>query len=1217
MLYRFTLYALIVIFLVFNTAHAEKDYAGMLVFGNGELDRLTSIDADPQPIRTGQVIHSGDIIRTGANGSAAILAADESLIRLRENTVLNFEHVARTAVWLYPKDRSDGVSSERSSTYQLMTGGLWLRNKSEHFVITVNAAHLNATLNGTELDLLMLPEDVVVMTVQEGLVTASNALGSVGVKQWEKIFAYPGKPLEKQLLLASESMVQWTLAIPFLPGFLETPLVSADRVFLKSEKIRAEQAVSQDPDNRHASLRLAAIYGDLGLLTESEVLFKDALRHTDMDEQLQAETTTGLAWIYIRQGHTRDALKLLLEEKAPGPENLLGRSIAYAKMGKIQEAKDVLASALTQYPDFIPLIHQSAKLLITEKKFDAACDMLGKFLEKQSDDAFGWSLLGLSKLILGEKDIAAEAADKGIAIAPNATFSLLVKSYTSQARFHYEAALATTRKILEIEPSHLLARVHLAQLRFGGGYIKEADRIIQEAVLDDPENALVQNTLGFVRLARRRPREARRAFEATIKYDASMGDPHLGLALIHMRKGDEKKAMQELSTAVLLEPNRSIYLTYWAKMLYQLKRSDEALDMLDKAAVLDPHDPSPLYYISWIKNGMNRPTEAIRALQKAIQLNDNRAIYRSRFLLDQDLSTKNIDLADVYNRLGLSEWATSKAVAAVKQDVSNCWAHFSLGTALLNDEHPRSGFNEVLLGSIMKPANQNSFNTFNSYSSFFEYPEMHAMMTGEAGSQDTYGGDVYIYGWLPRFTVAYDIGAAYSQKYGVSKEDEQFLRNGYIGAKWDVTENDHLYIETSWNNHKFSHEMMYGEKIEFFPDDDHTTKKTVYEVGLHHRFSPGSDLVVYTAVEFIPTRSNITRETSSDYESQNDIRHYERTFYIDDVDIYLLQVQQMIKAASHQLTLGGFQLWANQELRFDNFDYFQFQDKRYPFKSSIIKNKMTKGFLSLYVRDLWQITERLMFEAALHYDQMTNIAIIADTKWDVELFEPRLGIIYSLSEKDTLRLAGFRYLTPFMQDRIDSPEIAGIPIFRFAIDGTIIEEVDVVWEHEWESGWFASGLFYMEREEDFYIKDETGNMTKYTNAGGLKGIHASLNQLILNGCGLAMTYRSWETHSLPVSGRESRMDHMGTIGLKYLASSGFSTGIKETYRYTEFKDDENRPENIFITDVQIGYELQQKRASVNLVVENLFDETFNWISNMGLFARTSERQWFLTVEWRI
>ena len=54
---------------------------------------------------------------------------------------------------------------------------------------------------------------------------------------------------------------------------------------------------------------------------------------------------------------------------------------------------------------------------------------------------------------------------------------------------------------------------------------------------------------------------------------------------------------------------------------------------------------------------MNRPVEALQDLQKSIELNDNRAVYRSRLLLDEDLAARSATLGRIYTDLGFQQLA--------------------------------------------------------------------------------------------------------------------------------------------------------------------------------------------------------------------------------------------------------------------------------------------------------------------------------------------------------------------------------------------------------------------------------------------------------------------------------------------------------------------------------------------------------------------------------
>ncbi len=338
-------------------------------------------------------------------------------------------------------------------------------------------------------------------------------------------------------------------------------------------------------------------------------------------------------------------------------------------------------------------------------------------------------------LTRGEKEKALKLADEGVTLDPASADAHLIQGYAWQSLFELEKAMAAFEKALAADPANVRAMIHIATLYFGMGFPEKAHNIMAHAEQIAPRSADVLSLKGFLLLALRKTDEAVSTFEQAASYDSGLGDPHMGLGVAFMRKGDDVRAMEEISTAVLLEPQRSIFLSYWAKMLYQLKRFDEALDMLEVAAELDPRDPTPALYKGVILRDLHRNDEAIAALHEAIALNDNRAVYRSRYLLDGDLAVKNVNLFILYKQLGLSAWARSKAVSSVKQDYANFAGHLFLGSALLESGNRTiAGGSELLLARILQPANGNAVNEFNEYTSFFETPGVNGTIYAGAGN---------------------------------------------------------------------------------------------------------------------------------------------------------------------------------------------------------------------------------------------------------------------------------------------------------------------------------------------------------------------------------------------------------------------------------------------------------------------------------------------------
>ena len=71
----------------------------------------------------------------------------------------------------------------------------------------------------------------------------------------------------------------------------------------------------------------------------------------------------------------------------------------------------------------------------------------------------------------------------------------------------------------------------------------------------------------------------------------------------------------------------------------------------------------------------NRPVEALRDLQKSIDLNNNRAVYRSKLLLDQDQAARGSSLARIYDNLGFEKRALMETAKSLSLDPASHSAH--------------------------------------------------------------------------------------------------------------------------------------------------------------------------------------------------------------------------------------------------------------------------------------------------------------------------------------------------------------------------------------------------------------------------------------------------------------------------------------------------------------------------------------------------------------
>ncbi len=834
----------------------------------------------------------------------------------------------------------------------------------------------------------------------------------------------------------------------------------------------------------------------------------------------------------------------------------------------------------------------------------------GVFLDvaaRRPENPMAWGLLALAQLVLGKKGEALEAGRRGVEADPRSPTAWILMSYVHQAFFDLEGAIKAIRRSLELEPENVVALTNLARLLFGSDDVSGAWRTIQQAKRLAPHDGEVHTVAGFILLARREVDDAEEAFRLAMRLDPGLGEPHLGLGLARMRRGDVAGAMEEITTAVLLEPRRSLFLSYWAKMLYQLKRFDQALDLLKAAQELDPLDPTPHLYRAIVLRDLNRPTEAIEAMNKAVALNDNRAVYRSRFLLDRDLATKSVDLSILYSQLGLSSWARNKAMASVKQDYTNFAGHIFLSGALLGLEgRGGAGSSELLQGQLLMPANSNSFNTFNEYTSFFESPSINGELRGSMGNFDHRAASFAAFGGIPSANLAFNLGGSYVETDGW-RENCFYRFADLVGAfKWDPTPRDGLMFIMTHPNTKTGD---IGYEVDFPPDpyDWNRTRFTRTEFGYHHHFGPQSDLLFFfthlkvDGSMLLHSRTRILIPPPPPFVLEG-FQHIDyHTPY------YQAQGQYRFRLGGHQIILGTVQHFGEHGAESETRSYLELLGFRFRLPVSWVGHDLDTRFQSYYVQDTWRLAPWLTLEAALYSDHMNRNNVFSGAQWAIHEFNPRLGVIIEPTPGDTIRLAAFRYITPFDAKRLDPTEVAGVTIFRSTLEGSLAREADLVWEHEWSSGFFSLNPFYLEREYPYKTR-QAGMERMARTHGRVKGLEAAFNQIIWHGLGLNVGYRYMEVddEENPVANRK---DHMLSAGLTYLHPSGLFASVSETYRHEDLKAPDRHDEDIWLTDGQLGYIFPGRRGSASIAVRNIFDRRFNWVTDLFAFrGRTPARE---------
>jgi tetratricopeptide (TPR) repeat protein len=364
------------------------------------------------------------------------------------------------------------------------------------------------------------------------------------------------------------------------------------------------------------------------------------------------------------------------EEFPAGPDwpGMVRRSIEFYLRGDLQGAFDSLANVPPDIRDPRVFAYRAHLLLAVGRVDEAGAD-IERALRLAPNDPNALALQTIIAVVQNEPDQALDIAQRAVQAAPNSATALIALSYAQQARFDLEGARASLEKAVQLAPQNALAWARLAELQSSFGELKKALKSAQKAVALDPNLARTQTVLGYAYLTQVKTKQAKDAFDKAIALDQADPLPRLGLGLAKIRQGHLHEGGRDIEIAASLDPNNSIVRSYLGKTYYEEKRT--TLDEREYAIAkeLDPKDPTPWFYDAIAKQTTNRPVEALHDFQKSIELNDNRAVYRSRLLLDSDLAARSAAIARIYSNLGFQQLALVEGWKSANIDPSNFSAH--------------------------------------------------------------------------------------------------------------------------------------------------------------------------------------------------------------------------------------------------------------------------------------------------------------------------------------------------------------------------------------------------------------------------------------------------------------------------------------------------------------------------------------------------------------
>ncbi|MEJ2694361.1 MAG: FecR domain-containing protein, partial [Candidatus Thiodiazotropha sp.] len=548
--------------------------------------------------------------------------------------------------------------------------------------------------------------------------------------------------------------------------------------------------------------------------------------------------------------------------------------------------------------------------------------------EVKPDDAVAWALYhpplpvkpGVADqlaqacvvaIVRNRLEEAAELAQRALAADNSSAAAYMARSYLNQAGFDIPAALDDIERAAELAPQSPLVQARLAEVRMMSGDLRGARRVAEQTLKRNPEYSLLHTVLGFASLREVDLSASEASFTQAIEYDSSSPLPRLGLGLVKIRQGQLESGREEIETAVLLDPNKALLRSYLGKAYYEEKRDSLAFDQLAMAKDLDPNDPTAWYYESILLQSANRPVEALQAQQKAIALNDNRGVYRSRQLLDRDEAARSVSLGRIYNDLNFEQQARSQAVSALMLDPANHSAHRFLadsyaGIAKL-DAARRS---ELLQSKLTQPLNldplqpQLSYTnlglldgsgpgdlSYNEYNPLFTRNGLALQLDVSLAEKRTRGDDVIVAGLFDN--LMFSVGQYHKETDLVAAENgyRQDIANGFV--QYQLDEKSSIQLEVSRNEEEKG-DVTQRLLPEFLHKDNLQIESEISSVRLGVNRSLASDTTLLLSLI----------RTDFDFTNIDRTSPFAHTINTQDKEFSLYEAQVVGKLDAHSWLVG-------------------------------------------------------------------------------------------------------------------------------------------------------------------------------------------------------------------------------------------------------------------------------------------------------------------------
>jgi ferric-dicitrate binding protein FerR (iron transport regulator) len=892
---------------------------------------------------------------------------------------------------------------------------------------------------------------------------------------------------------------------------------------------------------------------------------------------------------------------------APEVNDRLAEALALADRRNINGALEALDRIPEPERDSRYHLYRSALLLSAGQAAEARSD-IDRALAIDPQAGLAYALRAIINVVQNRKDEALADAEQGVKLSPKETAPKIALSYAQQANLRLDAARDTLLSATAEQPQDALAWARLSELWLMLGARDRAREAAERATTLAPDLERAHVVRGFADLAEFRTDSAKQAFTRAIALDSADPLPRLGRGLALIHEGALQRGRREIEVAAGLDSGNALLRAYLGKAYFEEKRDPLDAEQFKIAKELDPLDPTAYLYDAIRKQSENRPVEALRDIQASIERNDNRAIYRSRQLLDQDQAARGTSLARIYDDLGFNQLGVNEATQSLSLDPGNAAAHRFLSDTYQGVRRREiSRVSELLQAQMLQDVNINPVQPsisetnlnlathggptdagFNEFTPLFERNDIQFNASAVGGNNDTFGGEGVVSALYDGLSIS---GGAYHYESDGWRTNNDINHDIYeLYAQYAITPELNAQVEYRHRETDFGDLEFDFDPHDRLPNLENEFDQDLARVGLRYSPDPQSDILL----SYIFTH----RDGSSHDVS---VEPFLGEFTFDtplDQDAHQVEAQYIFRADRFNVVAGaGYSNVDGEEsikLAFDSFDPIIF-----PSFEDEVQLPFTIDDYRGYVYANINIPDPVTWTLGVSY---TDYNEDRDPGNDVSRFNPKFGVEWNVTTDLRLRAAYIETVKPALAANrtLEPTQVAGFNQFfdeanatkssryGFGVDWQVTPDLAIGGEMTWR-----------DLDEPFIDADQNRVVDVDTN----EQLHQAyiywtpFDELAVRA---GFAYDKFERESKDFLARIVSQDPLEVetisvpVNLSYFHPSGFFAAVGATFvdqdvdRLSEFSNQGH--DNFFVVDVGVGYRFPNRHGIASLQVQNLLDE---------------------------